>query len=428
MATGYTKALALFQRPPTDVGIDHISYIDYKPVSSISDGSPIDFLISGNTSNYIDLQKCKLKLKLRIVGSDGTLLTESKDNVGLCNLPLSSLFSMVDVSLNQQPIVSMGLCHYPYMCMLDLLCKCTDQQMESHLQSQLFFKDVNTMDQNDITQGSNIGYVRRCTYTENSKIVDMEGALNVGFFQTERMLLNGVELLIKLTPSANAFRLMAKENGNDYKVEIVDISFRCAMVRVNAGVILGHSQALSQSPAVYPYNNKILKTYNIPTGSYSASFENLFLNTLPEKLIIAMVESHSFTGNFAKNPFNFRHFDLNHCSLYIDFQSIPNDGLKLDFANDQYISGYETLFGKQDDGTPITSSIISRNDYKNGYSIIILPLTENVNTEYVAQKKHAHSRLELRFKKQLEQSVTLIVYGIYQSTIEIDKSRSVLVK
>ena len=87
----YSSRLALFQKPFVETSVEEIQYIDFSPRNTVSEGSIIEFVIPGTSAEYIDLRRTRLKLKVRIVSSDGKPIT-SDMQVGLVNLSLSSLF------------------------------------------------------------------------------------------------------------------------------------------------------------------------------------------------------------------------------------------------------------------------------------------------------------------------------------------------
>jgi len=47
--------LELFTVPPTQVTIESSQWIHYKPISSLTDDSPIEFVVPGQGEEYIDL-------------------------------------------------------------------------------------------------------------------------------------------------------------------------------------------------------------------------------------------------------------------------------------------------------------------------------------------------------------------------------------
>ena len=98
--------------PPTQKDIEIGQWTDFHPVSNISDGGPIEFHVSGNGGKYTDLANTQLHVKVKIVKADGAALDEN-EKVGPVNLLLHSLFSQIDVFL-QDCLVSTSNNTYPY--------------------------------------------------------------------------------------------------------------------------------------------------------------------------------------------------------------------------------------------------------------------------------------------------------------------------
>ena len=97
--------LNLFSVPPTQVTVEKSKFIDYYLVSTLSeDSTPIEFLIPGNGEDYlVDPSRIQLYIKAKIRAADGDDIVEDAQ-VGPDNLFLQSLFSQVNVSLNDKLI------------------------------------------------------------------------------------------------------------------------------------------------------------------------------------------------------------------------------------------------------------------------------------------------------------------------------------
>ena len=65
------KNLSLFQLPTTDLGVERVQWIDYRPVSQSDDG-PLEFAVSGAGHQYVDLKNSKLFIKAKILKADGS--------------------------------------------------------------------------------------------------------------------------------------------------------------------------------------------------------------------------------------------------------------------------------------------------------------------------------------------------------------------
>ena len=112
-----TKAeLDLFTIPPTQTAIERSYFVEHRPLTTVGDGGPIEFIITGSGDEYTDLSETYLQITAKIVKPNGsnleqnatsstsgteTIKTEGVDaEVGPVNNWLHSLFSQVDVSLN----------------------------------------------------------------------------------------------------------------------------------------------------------------------------------------------------------------------------------------------------------------------------------------------------------------------------------------
>ena len=98
-----TSAMSLFQPPAIERTIQKYEWIEYKSIGQIAEGGPIEFNISGNSVDYIDLQKSRIVVKLKLQTSAGQPVTV-EHAVGLVNLSLHALFRQVDVTLQQKVI------------------------------------------------------------------------------------------------------------------------------------------------------------------------------------------------------------------------------------------------------------------------------------------------------------------------------------
>ncbi|GFV84592.1 uncharacterized protein F54H12.2 [Trichonephila clavipes] len=111
--------LNLFALPPTQTVIERGQWVQFHPIANVSDGGPIEFVISGSGEEYLDLSQTQLYVRAKILRNDGRLITE-ENKVGPVNLFLHSLFSQVDISLNER-IISSSSNTYAYRAIIETL-------------------------------------------------------------------------------------------------------------------------------------------------------------------------------------------------------------------------------------------------------------------------------------------------------------------
>jgi len=213
-----------------------------------------------------------------------------------------------------------------------------------------------------------------------------------------------------------------------YKVKITHASLFVRKVKLLPSVFLAHAKALERGTAKYPIRRVVCKSFTIPQNYMDVNHEKLFSGQLPTRMVIGLVDNGAFNGNRALNPFNFQHFNLSEIGLYLDGQQqhavMP---IQPDFANEQYIRAYNTVFvgtGKlgADEGL-----YIDRVDYANGYALYAFDLTADLGEDdHFSLVREGSVRLALKFRQALATTVTVIAYAEFENVVEVDRNRNVV--
>ncbi|GFV05733.1 uncharacterized protein F54H12.2 [Trichonephila clavipes] len=129
-------------------------------------------------------------------------------------------------------------------------------------------------------------------------------------------------------------------------------------------------------------------------------------------------DSDAFNGNYKKSPLRIQPLLYELLGVYVDGQPIPHQPLELDFEKDNYIRAYQNLF-LQSEGL-----YLSRTEFPKGYALYLFDLSPDLcDGEHFNLIKHSNLRIELKFNKVLEQTVSLIVFAEFESLIEINKNK-----
>ena len=129
----------LFSKPITQTDIANAFYEEIHPVSKLNDNSSLDFVDDNATELFVDLINSYLYLKLKIKKSDGEDLT-STDEVAVINYPLGSIFSQIDVFLNQT-LISSSNTNQHYRAYLEVLLNYGKEAQKSQLTLGMYTKD-----------------------------------------------------------------------------------------------------------------------------------------------------------------------------------------------------------------------------------------------------------------------------------------------
>ena len=404
--------LDLFQVPPTQISFEAARIVDYHPIANIENG-PIEFFISGSSDEYIDLSQTFLYLQCQIV-------KEQNANVAPANLFLHTLFSQVDVSLNET-LVTASVNTYPYRCIFETLLNYGKDAKESHLAASMFFKD--TAGKMDTFDADNHGAHKRATIAAND--FDMYGRLHVDMFFQDRLLINNVNVRLRLTRSKDTFCLMSDKATSKCKITKAILTVR--KVRVNPKIMLAHADVLEKTTLKYPIKRIETKSYTLNSKIYSEILDNVSLGPLPKKLVFALVKSTAFNGAMKENCFDFGNFKLSKVSISIDGEEAPYSPLEMNFDTNGFMKAYYSLFNGLDRAGLDSGNYISPYDFQNGYAIFAFDLTPDMcNGDHFNLVKNGNLRISLHFAKELSVNANVIVYMEHENIIEINKSRNIL--
>jgi len=429
--------LDLFSLPPTQTSIENSQWIHYKPVTSLSDDSPIEFVVPGHGEEYLDLTHTLLSLRVRVkAGDDSTARAPGTSGgagaesvVGPVNHLLHSIFNQVDVYFNQK-LVSPPNNAYAYRAYIEALLNYSSPAKTSHLTSCLWDADTPGHMDDSLESKNNTALARRAYYIRGGRAIDLIGHLHCDVFNQDKFLINGVEVRLRLVRSKDSFCLM--ESNGASKIHILDASLLVRRAKISPGVLLAHARMLSKVTAKYPLTRVEVKTFTIHSGVAGESLDNVILGQLPKRIIVGFVNNKAFNGDRKLNPFNFKNYGINFFSLYVDGMQIPSRPLQPIFSSEEplYVDAYQTLFA----GTGIhflnEGNSISRDDYSKGYTLFAFDLTPDLSANCAGHwnlVKHGSLRLEVRFEKPLTETINCIVYAEFDNVIEIDSSRQVIV-
>lgn len=410
--------LDIFATPPTQNSVEGGSTFCYRPISSLADSAPIEFIVPAAGDEYLDLAHTTLHIVAEIKNKDNK---DEATELGPINNWLHSIFSQVDVFLNQKCVTPPSN-NYNYRSYIENLLNYTENAKNSHLTAGLWYKDQ----AGQMNSKTNKGYVERKKITKVGAI-ELYGHLHCDIFNTDKFMINGVEMCVKLIKAKNEFHLFGDASSGH--VEITDANLFVRKVKINPSILVAHARALSVSTAKYPITRVEVKTVTVGADIQSKSLDNLFLGQLPKRCIIGMVESSAFNGSFTSNPYNFEHFNYNYLSLYLDSTQIPSKPLTPDFAKKRYTRSYYTLF----EGTGIhfsdTGNSISLDEYPDGYCLAAFDLTPDLscNASHWNIIRNGTLRAEIRFEKALEKTITLIIFAEFDNVIEVDKNRNIII-
>ena len=137
-AESTTSQLDLFSVPPSQTSLEEGSFTEYHPVSVLTSTGPIEFTISAENSNYIDLANSFLYVRASVTTAAGAALEKNAEIAPECNF-LHTLWTQVDVYLNGS-LVTQSNNNYPYRAYIENLLSFGQEAKNSQLSALLWHR------------------------------------------------------------------------------------------------------------------------------------------------------------------------------------------------------------------------------------------------------------------------------------------------
>ena len=399
---GLVSELSLYDLPSTQTSVKEFRDEEVRSISQVSSDGPFEFRINvQNSLDYLDLKNTQIYVKLNVEKSDGTDIMTEK--VGPANLFLQSLFSTVEVTLQNKATIT---CNYnSYRAYIPTLLKYGQDALSSQIKSQGWLMD--DADSPGVTDpaGTNNGLFERAKWIAKSNSLDLQGPIFHDLCDMDQYLLNQVDVKIKFYKNPASFALLAVDNTTDFRVVIQDIYIIARKVKVNPAVIYGHAQILEKQNALYPYTKKEVRVQTIATGSSSFIWDNMFQGKRPETIIVGFVKSKALNGDYTTNPFNFEHCNITQIVVYNDGLPVGGSPVKTDFSKERSVvsRAYVNIIQSVDKWRRNEGFALDVDHFKSGSTLFVFQSEPNFSHhgEYLSLVKSGNSQLVVQFGKVL---------------------------
>lgn len=401
----------LFDATLPQIVAESAAIVDINPTTALTeDASTIEFHINGSETEYLDLNDTLLYLRLKVTAAAGKALAAAA--VGTpANYFMNSLFSSVTVSLNDT-VIEGGNHLYPYKSTIESIFNFDEDTKRIQLRA----------------MGYDESETNRKEWIKESKVFELIGALRLDFFNQPKYLLPGVDVKIRMVRSKSKFALV--HGTGDPEVRISRAKLYVRRVKAHLDVTRGINLGLLTKNAIYSYNRGQVVSYAIPLGSLSHYKDNLFSrNLLPKFVVVGFVSASGFSGELEADPFKFDHFNVNSVGLFRDGQPIPyREVYEPNFQQGLYVKEYfRSIVHCTQHLNANLNNGINLDDFGSGkYTLFTFNLTPDFDYTQCQMPRDANLRLEVKFGTPLDKAINVIVYGVFDTQLQITRNRRII--
>ena len=413
------SSLDIFERPPLLITFDTSFEQKIGPIYA-PDGPTLEFEVTGDRSNFIDLQNIYLEVKCKIEQVNGDPLryhatnATERDTPKFVNNTLHSLFSDCSITANGIKISSANG-NYAAKAFLETEFSTNKEAKDTWLRCQGYsYED----DPDDFTTEV---FTDIEAETRRSIVITLIGKVAADFFTCDKHLISGVTLRLTFLRTRPDFCLIYDNATKDYKVSLTQANLHVRKMTVSDNVFTAIETTLTKMPAIYRYTEIIPKTFIMSNNSSSWNQEDIFNREPIRRFAIAMTTNAAFLGSKALNPFHFRKFDLTSITVYRNGYPIAGTPLQTDDDKKLYLNSLEALaFGQHGHGIPY-------NKFGDHYFLVFdLTSTQQASHDYLyPELTNTSISVELRFSTALAANTEIFFLGEKSSTVYIDSARRV---
>jgi hypothetical protein len=465
---------------PTDMTIQEMEELPYLPISQYrEEGGDLQFNIPAHAEDYTKTDLTAFTCGIKVEHEDGTNL-DADEQVGLENLPGSTIFRGMTVTVGNQVVVNDM--HYGPNVHMTVISSYNKEAKESHLTSGLYFKDTagrmnahyapptveaaavaaaaevwlaaNPVPQNatpaqtaihharaleegmqSAKDAQNQGLQKRARYTRRNRIIRVRANPFTGVFNLDKYLPNGVELkvtFIRAKPEVCLHAYQAPAAAQRYRVRIIDPKLWITRAKIFPPVFVAHQSSIEKKRIPYNLTRRVTRPLTIPQGTTSYTLDNVTTGQIPKRIIYGFISNAAYDGNYTQNPFNYEHLNLIRTSLYVNGKSYPLTAFTPVYTGDnpEYMREYNSVFSAIGIHHGNNGVDISRDDYPNGYCLYAFDLTPNktaATTAPVTLKRTGNTRIEFQLSEATAVPYVCMVFAEYDNIMKIDAARNVYV-
>ena len=418
------NGLNVFTLPPTNVSVLRSTKREVLPLNTV-DESPYEFRVNGD-SQWLDLSYTKLYIQCQIQKRDGVQwvnLTAADTLVAPVQTLGQSFIRQLKVSLNGTETYDSGTL-YPFMTYIKNELNYSPIVKDTAMAAGGYYREERVDD------ATSAGFVERNRLMGQSEVVEFEAPLDFDLANQPLFLLPNVEVLFTIYKHDDNFLIqtLLPNDTNVYRLKVHNVRLRVKTVEVGSTVNVAVADSLEKTTAKYYMRKTEARSCYLTPGRTEFVY-NVFANQKPRRVILAMVNNHSYNGHIAKNPFNFQPFDVREISLNVGGVVHPTFSYNMRWVDlpKSFIRAYSDM----QDATMLeplnTTNGISLPQFIDGWTFFVFPLSPTLEDNNWMELAQTNSTtLTVRFNRPIpDPGVSLICIGEFDQVIYIDQNRNV---
>jgi len=395
--------LSIFDKPDPPIVVQNASFEEIFPINTITgESTDIEFKVNASNTDYLDLNDTLLYVSVKVVQENGADLADGAD---VCpnDYFFHSLFKDVMLKFNSV-LIEGGNSTYAQKA---IICSVLN-----------YSKDTEKMTLTSM--GSHANEVKRKAWIAKSKNFEMCGSILLDFFNQPKYLIPGISVHLRLQRNPSSFCI--KGSG---KVLLNDAKLFVRRVKVTPSVLMGHNIGLQKRNAIYPIRQTRLNSYNVAKGSLAYFKDQIFDDRqLPKFVLVTFQPTKSYNGDKTEFSSKFDHSSVS--SIMLSRNTDYRESYTVDFENDRYVTSYvQSIIRNMNLLNKNINIGINMENFKDRYPFFTFVLAPDFDVNQTQVPRQGNIRLDVRFSKAIVEATTVLIYGVFDSEVEISDTRNI---
>jgi hypothetical protein len=415
--------LELWGIPPTQISIEKDVETEYRPSSVIDITQTFDYKILSARDEYINISEMYLYIqgRVRLRKNEGAITKGDWDSVIPAQYFLHSLFEQVDIIIGDKN-VTMSPQTYAHRAYIEALLGFSDDIKKSYLSCALW---GSSKMRNEIIRPE----VNKEEKAEFGVLFELWGRLHLDLAFQNRLILGGSEITVRLHPNKPSFYFQAG-SGINPTLDLKEATLHVHKSKVTPHILSAHEQALRVAPTRYPIVRCEVKRSTINVGQIDPILQNVVRGQMPRRIFVVFIDADAFNGNYAKNPYDFKNYNINYLVANIDGTSYPYQPYSPNFKKGLYLKSYIALHHALNQHRTDCYSTIDRKDFAKDFTIFAFNFAPDLSNgpdccSHVNYIKGGSSlSLHVRFAEAVKEPIDVLIYCEFDNLIQVDEVRN----
>ena len=372
---------------------------------------PYEFLFSATDDYFVDLNSVTMHAQVQVTKADGTALPAATDDCWPVDNLLSSLWKTVEVKFNHVTMHPETSSQHGYRAQMEYLLSIENSTKNSYVTA--WFGQTEAQ--------------RKARFKgRQAGVIDLCGPIAIDCLRTNTHLAPNNCLSLTFHRNTDKFLLLrGSDSTENYKLKILDVHLRCNRIRLVPAVKQRVLSGLKGSGQNYRLSHTVVNDYPVKEGSKAVSIRLHQGGPLPNQVVVGMVLTSAFTGEYGSDPYKFEHFNMDMGYLRVNGMRMPQDPLTPDFANGHYARELLHLYQNTGKFRVNGGNSITEADFIARSFLLPFDLTpDQCNNAHAHASRTGTMELELSFSEALAKGITVVVLSVSNQVMQLDGLKS----